>query len=169
MDKQAIRQVRHVIRSFLRRQEKPQSVTQIFSAVKPLLAKLGADRKTLVYHLDVMVDMKLLRVETKGRVKTYRLALKALKRIKTTDLKRFIATVFYSDYKARKIVKINKSCDPVRASGQALVHLRRQKYTHAVMVEVYELDGRGKLHCVLKRDIRGNEIKTIYQADYKGE
>jgi hypothetical protein len=61
------------------------------------------------------------------------------------------------------VVKNNRSGDPLRACGQALQYMRKNKY-EATHVEVYDED-TGLLYAVLVRNVKGN-VRTEFQLDF---
>lgn len=69
-----------------------------------------------------------------------------------------VRTVFY---RGKDVVKKIASGNPLNAVSNCTRHMRKNTYeaTHA---EVYSTDN-GKLHSVLKRDMRGN-LHILYEA-----
>lgn len=69
-----------------------------------------------------------------------------------------VRTVFY---RGKEHVRTIASGTPLRATANAVIHMRRNKY-EATTAEVYG-EENGKLYAVLRSDVRGN-THIVYQA-----
>lgn len=72
-----------------------------------------------------------------------------------------VRTVFYADHRAREHVRTIAAGKPLRATMNAVGHMRKNRYG-ALLAEVYG-EHNGKLYAVVKNDLHGN-THILYQA-----
>jgi hypothetical protein len=74
---------------------------------------------------------------------------------------RNIRTIFYGDKEARVVTKKIASGNAIRATGTAVMHMRRNTYK-AMLAEVYG-EHNGKLYSVIIRELDGS-THILYQS-----
>lgn len=79
---------------------------------------------------------------------------------------RNVKAVYYKDFKAQTAVKTTKGKHPESMVSNCQRHMRANDYG-AVLAEVY--DDKGTLFGVIKRNIAGNEIHSLYEYDFEGD